>query len=119
MTHEEQQITNERDQWMDQALRLKEEKEELTRENIARAKEYAKLLHENEVLKQWLASATRFTRRSFTLRADPGGFRWEVLGIGGDCLFCSLPPEARPASCYFDTYKEAEAAATKALEVAG
>lgn len=74
---------------------------------------------ERNALRKRLESATEFRFEGYFLRRPLGG-RWEVVEPGWNCLFCSLPDAStRPPSCYFDTYEEAEAAALKAMEVAG
>ena len=123
---EADKLRQDRDQWKDEALRLREQLTAASeRADIFRrgAEVYSKsveeLRAENEVLKKRLESATEFRFEGYFLRRPLGG-RWEVVEPGWNCLFCSLPDAStRPPSCYFDTYEEAEAAALKAMEVAG
>jgi len=70
-------------------------------------------------LRERLESAILLRFDKYDLRRPLGG-RWEVVRRNGDCLFCTLPRiHVNPGVCYFDTFEEAEAAAKKALEVAG
>lgn len=128
---ESNKLRQERDQWKNEALRLREHLGDVCRalgtqcmdENVTigflgKCVEGVCLMRaENEALRKRLASATVFRFSNYKIKAYGG--RVEVVTHNGDCLFCTLRVHVGPEGCYFDTFEEAEAAARKALEVQG
>lgn len=82
----------------------------------------AKLFAENEALRKRLESATDFDFGTHTVYFNQRK-KWMAY-VGGRCVKCLLgigpkEPTEVSTSCGFDTFEEADAAALKALEVAG
>lgn len=103
-----EKLRQERDQWQAEALQLREK---------------------NEALRKRLESATDFDFGTHTVYFNQRK-KWMAY-VGGRCVKCTLPglhcllgigpkePTEVSTSCGFDTFEEADAAALKALEVAG